>query len=303
MGPHARVLAHVLARVQTSEHTDLGNTAIPHARMPGRVPFKMASQARVSGRVKTRGGHTVVSPGHVRHKPVSLPMCQKFPLAVALAYTHMGTVKDTATLPQRLFVASPSTIMMKGYRGKLPLSIITVTLCGFAFLALLYTERLSFLSSSSFLKSKSCARRTSAVVKAKDETAEKNLENPELDDRFEFDPEECDITRGKWVFNRSIKPLYTDRSCPYVDRQFSCVKNGRLDLDYRHWEWQPDDCYLPRFDPEVALEKLRGKRLVFAGDSLQRSQWESFVCMIEWTIPPQKKSMKRGKIRNVFKAK
>ncbi|MBA0630764.1 hypothetical protein Godav_002826 [Gossypium davidsonii] len=193
--------------------------------------------------------------------------------------------------------------MMKGYRGKLPLSIITVTLCGFAFLALLYTERLSFLSSSSFLKSKSCARRTSAVVKAKDETAEKNLENPELDDRFEFDPEECDITRGKWVFNRSIKPLYTDRSCPYVDRQFSCVKNGRLDLDYRHWEWQPDDCYLPRFDPEVALEKLRGKRLVFAGDSLQRSQWESFVCMIEWTIPPQKKSMKRGKIRNVFKAK
>lgn len=58
-----------------------------------------------------------------------------------------------------------------------------------------------------------------------------------------------------------------------------------------------------RFDPEVAVEKLRGKRLVFAGDSLQRSQWESFVCMIEWTIPPQKKSMKRGKIRNVFRAK
>ena len=79
-----------------------------------------------------------------------------------------------------------------------------------------------------------------------DKTAENNLENPELDDRFEFDPEECNIAKGKWVFNRSIKPLYTDRSCPYIDRQFSCVKNGRLDFDYRHWEWQPEDCNLPR---------------------------------------------------------
>ncbi|KAK8617273.1 hypothetical protein V6N13_080190 [Hibiscus sabdariffa] len=186
---------------------------------------------------------------------------------------------------------------MKSCRGKLPLSIITVALCSFGFLALLYTERLSFLTSNSLLKARSCARR-SAVVKAK-----KVVENPELDGRFEFDPEECDITRGKWVFNPSNKPLYTDRSCPYVERQFSCEKNGQAEFDYRHWEWQPDDCYLPKFDPKVALEKLRGKRLVFSGDSLQRNQWESFVCMVEWTIPPQKKSMKLGKVHNVFKAK
>ncbi|GMJ03237.1 TRICHOME BIREFRINGENCE-LIKE 3 [Hibiscus trionum] len=189
--------------------------------------------------------------------------------------------------------SSPSTVMMKmkSYRGKLPLSIITVTLCSFAFIALLYAE------SDSLLKARSCAR-TSTVVKAN-----KIVVNPDLDDRFEFEPEECDITRGKWVFNRSIKPLYTDRSCPYVERQFSCEKNGQLEFDYRYWAWQPDDCYLPKFDPEVALKKLRGKRLVFVGDSLQRSQWESFVCMVEWTIPPEKKSIKRGRIRNVFKAK
>lgn len=66
------------------------------------------------------------------------------------------------------------------------------------------------------------------------------------DDRFEFDAEECSLTGGKWVFNTSIKPLYTDSSCPYVDRQFSCVKNGREDSDYRHWVWLPDDCILPR---------------------------------------------------------
>ncbi|XVF76839.1 hypothetical protein PTKIN_Ptkin13bG0299300 [Pterospermum kingtungense] len=200
------------------------------------------------------------------------------------------------------FAASSSTIMMKPYRGKIPLYIITVILCGFAFFALLYTERLSFLSSNSILKPNSCARR-GAVVKAKDKTAEENIENPELDDRFDFDPDECNIAKGKWVFNRSIKPFYTDRTCPYIDRQFSCEKNGQLEFDYRHWEWQPRECNIPRFDPELALKKLQGKRLVFAGDSLQRNQWESFVCMVEWMIPPEKKSMKRGNVRNVFKAK
>ncbi|KAB1994597.1 hypothetical protein E1A91_D13G113000v1 [Gossypium mustelinum] len=201
------------------------------------------------------------------------------------------------------FAASPSAIMIKTYKGKLPLSVITVIVCAFAFLALLYTQSLTFLSSNYILKSKSCARR-GAVVEANDHrTAEENVEILEIDDRFEFDPEECDIGKGKWVFNRSIKPLYTDTSCPYLDRQFSCVKNGRLDFDYHHWEWQPEDCDLPRFHPELALQKLRGKRLLFAGDSLQRNQWESFVCMVEWTIPPEKKSMKRGKVHSVFKAK
>lgn len=77
---------------------------------------------------------------------------------------------------------------------------------------------------------------------------EERWSDPLTDDRFEFDPEECSVVNGKWVFNRSIKPLYTDRSCPYLDRQVSCVKNGREDSDYRHWEWQPDDCTLPRFE-------------------------------------------------------
>ncbi|KAL6964515.1 hypothetical protein U1Q18_035566, partial [Sarracenia purpurea var. burkii] len=47
-----------------------------------------------------------------------------------------------------------------------------------------------------------------------------------VDDRFEFDPNQCSVTHGKWVFNASIKPLYSDKTCPYIDRQFSCVQNG-----------------------------------------------------------------------------
>lgn len=74
-----------------------------------------------------------------------------------------------------------------------------------------------------------------------------------VDDRFDFDPEECNVANGKWVFNRSLRPLYTDTSCPYLDRQVSCSKNGRNDSNYLQWQWQPDDCTLPRFQGNQIL--------------------------------------------------
>uniref|UniRef100_A0A2N9I126 Uncharacterized protein n=1 Tax=Fagus sylvatica TaxID=28930 RepID=A0A2N9I126_FAGSY len=199
---------------------------------------------------------------------------------------------------------APSTSgTMKSSRARPPLPIIiALVLCVFAFLVLLYTETITFLSPKSIFKLKSCSRKNT-VTKSNDRTAENNVDDSIVDDRFEFDPEECNVANGKWVFNRSIKPLYTDRSCPYLDRQVSCVKNGRLDSDYRHWEWQPEDCTLPRFNQELALKKLRGKRLLFVGDSLQRGQWQSLVCMVESIIPEDKKSMKRGRSHSIFKAK
>ncbi|KAE8684781.1 CAX-interacting protein 2 [Hibiscus syriacus] len=77
------------------------------------------------------------------------------------------------------FAASPSTMMMKAYRGKLPLSVITVILCAFAFIPLLYTERLTFISSNPILKSKPCARRDAVVKPSDHKTVEENLENTE----------------------------------------------------------------------------------------------------------------------------
>ncbi|KAI4353376.1 hypothetical protein L6164_002333 [Bauhinia variegata] len=194
----------------------------------------------------------------------------------------------------------PSSLM-KAPRAKLPLPIIIATVCALVFIIVLYAERLSFLSSSSFFKLTPCSRR--GFKSKSSDKAEENINASLIDDRFDFDPEECNVANGKWVFNRSIKPLYTDRSCPYIDKQFSCAKNGRLDSDYERWEWQPEDCTLPRFNPELALKKLRGKRLLFVGDSLQRNQWESFVCLVEWVIPEKKKSMRRGHTHSVFKVK
>ncbi|KAL7248571.1 hypothetical protein ACSBR2_003331 [Camellia fascicularis] len=200
---------------------------------------------------------------------------------------------------------------MKAPRGRRPLSIVALVICISAFIAFLYTERISSLSSStSFFSFKSCSKRGAIAKSIKSITDERSTEEEEIvksevDDRFEFDPNECSLAHGKWVFNNSLKPLYTDRSCPHVDRQFSCVKNGRPDndSDYLHWEWQPDDCYLPRFNPKIALEKLRGKRLMFVGDSLQRNQWESFVCLVESIIPEKHKSMRRDHSHAVFQAK
>lgn len=89
----------------------------------------------------------------------------------------------------------------------------------------------------------------------------------------------CDFTRGRWVYDESY-PLYTNGSCPLIDEGFNCQGNGRLDKDYMKWRWQPQDCDIPRFNATKMLELLRGKRLVFVGDSINRNQWESMLCML-----------------------
>ncbi|CAO2820125.1 unnamed protein product [Amaranthus hypochondriacus] len=186
--------------------------------------------------------------------------------------------------------------MMKSYRGKLPLPIIVGIICVLAFFVFLYNQRMILLSSTYLVRISTCARQSTDGTRA-------GRDGMEEEDKLEYDADICDVSDGKWVFNRSIKPLYSDRSCPYLDKQVSCVKNGRPDSNYRYWHWQPDECSLRRFNPERALKRLKGKRLLFVGDSLQRGQWQSFVCLVESIIPDGQKSMKRGRAHSVFRAK
>ena len=57
-----------------------------------------------------------------------------------------------------------------------------------------------------------------------------------------------------------------------------------------------------RFDPLKLLQILRGKRLMFVGDSVQRAQFESMVCLVQSVIPEGKKSLRRVPPRKIFKA-
>ncbi|WVZ56700.1 hypothetical protein U9M48_007194 [Paspalum notatum var. saurae] len=97
------------------------------------------------------------------------------------------------------------------------------------------------------------------------------------------DAVQCDISDGSWVFDESY-PLYRSSSCPFIDEGFSCEANGRMDRSYMKWRWQPKHCDIPRFDARKMLEILQGKRLVFVGDSINRNQWESMMCLLRTAI-------------------
>ncbi|THU46003.1 hypothetical protein C4D60_Mb09t00340 [Musa balbisiana] len=89
----------------------------------------------------------------------------------------------------------------------------------------------------------------------------------------------CNVFDGSWVPDSSY-PLYNSSECPFAERGFNCLANGRKDIDYLKWRWQPRQCDVPKFNVHDILERLRGKRVVFVGDSMSRTQWESLICML-----------------------
>ncbi|KAG7027415.1 Protein trichome birefringence-like 34, partial [Cucurbita argyrosperma subsp. argyrosperma] len=112
----------------------------------------------------------------------------------------------------------------------------------------------------------------------------------------------CDLFTGKWVFDNESYPLYKERECVFMSDQLACEKFGREDLGYRNWRWQPDECELPKFNATAVLERLRNKRMVFVGDSLNRGQWVSMVCLVGSVIPRALQSMQSNGSLMMFKA-
>ncbi|KAH0461863.1 hypothetical protein IEQ34_009438 [Dendrobium chrysotoxum] len=186
----------------------------------------------------------------------------------------------------------------------------------------------------------------------------------------------CDIFDGGWVRDLT-KPYYPPGSCPYIDIDFDCYKNGRPDDEFLRWRWKPYGCDIPglaildflssphfnfkrakgvsrllllldvlcmlivrfhsRFKNRIDylwdhtnkvrehkllaplkinhskfarynvmqllgqlnlkfcfscdglnatdfLERLKGKRILFVGDSLNRNMWESLICILHNSI-------------------
>lgn len=57
------------------------------------------------------------------------------------------------------------------------------------------------------------------------------------------------------------------------------------------------------FNATLMLETLRGKRMLFVGDSLNRGQYVSMVCLLHRFIPENAKSMKTVGNFDVFTIK
>uniref|UniRef100_A0A7N2KZ31 Trichome birefringence-like N-terminal domain-containing protein n=2 Tax=Quercus lobata TaxID=97700 RepID=A0A7N2KZ31_QUELO len=95
----------------------------------------------------------------------------------------------------------------------------------------------------------------------------------------------CNIFDGKWVYDPTASPMYNRSRCPFLSDQVSCQRNGRPDFVYEKWNWEAKGCEIPRFNGTDMLERLRGKRVIIVGDSLNRNQWESLACLLYSAIP------------------
>lgn len=109
-------------------------------------------------------------------------------------------------------------------------------------------------------------------------------------------PETCNFFQGSWVPDLSY-PLYNLTTCPFIQKEFNCLKNGRPDQMYLRFRWKPLDCNLERFDGHRFMAKFKGKSIMFVGDSLSRNQWESLLCMLYTSLrKPKYNETSRGDV-------
>ncbi|XP_019420089.1 PREDICTED: protein PMR5-like isoform X2 [Lupinus angustifolius] len=110
----------------------------------------------------------------------------------------------------------------------------------------------------------------------------------------------CALFMGTWVRDDTY-PLYQSSSCPIIDPEFNCQMYGRPDSNYLKYRWRPLNCELPRFNGVEFLLGMRGKSVMFVGDSLGRNQWQSLICMISAAAPQTQTQLVRGEPLSTFR--
>jgi hypothetical protein len=90
----------------------------------------------------------------------------------------------------------------------------------------------------------------------------------------------CNLSNGTWVKDLGAALAYTNETCKYITGHQNCMTNGRMDKEFLYWRWKPSTCELPQIDARTTLESLKGKSLVFVGDSIARNQFQSLLCIL-----------------------
>ncbi|KAG1339023.1 protein trichome birefringence-like 33 [Cocos nucifera] len=178
-------------------------------------------------------------------------------------------------------------------------SIYLISISLTIFLASLYAVDFASILKKSFLNSK-LLEYSAQVQEESISKQEKHVGMPFAVGRTE---EGCDVFDGKWVYDEVSRPHYAEDECRYISAQTRCQAYGRPDEAYQHWRWKPHSCSLPSFNATFMLEKLRGKRMMFVGDSLTRGQFTSMACLLRRASSKFVKSHNRFRSHTVLRAR
>ncbi|KAF0904152.1 hypothetical protein E2562_032423 [Oryza meyeriana var. granulata] len=103
----------------------------------------------------------------------------------------------------------------------------------------------------------------------------------------------CDaaLGRGEWVRDAGAAPYYTNATCAFIQEYQNCMKHGKPSMEFLRWRWRPgaggEGCEpLGRFDAARFFRLVRGRSMLFVGDSLASSHVTSLMCVLSRVEAP-----------------